>query len=87
MAMIALCEGSDRPSTVSQVMHTRLGDTPWSYKSTVQIPTRRTGIAQWIVYVDGLDVRAVKVKPPAILQEEQVTVVDISKKSTPKLIL
>lgn len=87
MARIALCEGTDRPRTLGQMMHTRLGDVEWEHGTTVHIPIRRSGVAQWLVYVDGLDVRGVKLSPPAVLREGQVSSVDIAKKAKPGLIL
>lgn len=87
MATIALCAGTDRPRTLGQMMHTRLGDVEWHHETTVRVPIRRAGIAQWIVLVDGLDVRGVKLNPIAVLHEGDTPTIDISKKAKKALIL
>ena len=86
MALIGLCSGADRPRTLADYMRTRLGDVEWNHRYTVQIPIRRGGIAQWVVYVDGVDVRAVKLGTPAVLHEGWVSEVNISKQHAPKLV-
>jgi hypothetical protein len=86
MAMITLCFGMDRPRTVRDVMRSRMGDTYWQGQLDVQIPVRRAGIAQWIVWVDGTDVRAVHLDKPSIMPEGATATADIRGKKRPRLI-
>lgn len=80
MALIAVCSGPDRPRSVADVVKRRLGDTHWENQFNLTIPIRTSGVAQWLVYVDGLDVRGVRMNPPAVVSSDSVLQFDIHRK-------
>lgn len=86
MAKIYVCSGSERPRTVIEVFHTQMGNIEWDKRLNISIPIRQAGIAQWLVFVEGLDVRAVKLATPAILHEGQDIDANISRNKMPKII-
>jgi hypothetical protein len=84
--LIGVCDGMDRPRSLGDYLKTRMGDIEWHKEMNVTIPIRRSGVAQWIVLVDGSNVRAVRLTMPSVFHEGSKAQADISKKSTPKLI-